>query len=198
MSARHSPRRLLDRLAGACGSSKDTSEMVAHLSWARVIQPHGPPTSQRKCSPSLWFRSGTEDRQDCDETRPAPLMPGGQVPDQASSSNRAGVGNHERTGRSKASKPVIPRVTPAVTNPLPITIRLRWRSSQSYRRLRAPGKAGPYNTSRDQRGGWPRRWLRSRPRDLMQMLPFLTMMTPTWSTASTTRAARPFIGGGRH
>src|SRR3954452_22576258 len=49
-----------------------------------------------------WFRSGTEARQDCDETHPAPLTPGGQAPDQASSSNRAGAGNHERTGRSKA------------------------------------------------------------------------------------------------
>jgi hypothetical protein len=37
-----------------------------------------------------WFRSGTEARQDCDETRPAALTPGGQAPDQASSSNRAG------------------------------------------------------------------------------------------------------------
>src|SRR4051794_9742051 len=41
-----------------------------------------------------WFRSGTEVRQDCDETRQAPLTPGGQAPDQASSSNRAGAGNH--------------------------------------------------------------------------------------------------------
>ena len=49
-----------------------------------------------------WFRSGTEARQDCDETHPAPLTPGGQAPDQASSSNRAGAGDHERTGRSKA------------------------------------------------------------------------------------------------
>ena len=49
-----------------------------------------------------WFRSGTEARQDCDETRPAPLTPGGQAPDQASSSNRAGAGDHERTGRTKA------------------------------------------------------------------------------------------------
>jgi hypothetical protein len=39
-----------------------------------------------------WFRSGTEARQDCDETRPAPITPGGQAPDQASSSNRAGAG----------------------------------------------------------------------------------------------------------
>ena len=30
------------------------------------------------------------------------LTPGGQAPDQASSSNRAGAGNHERTSRSKA------------------------------------------------------------------------------------------------
>ena len=49
-----------------------------------------------------WFRSGTEARQDCDETHQAPLTPGGQAPDQASSSNRAGAGDHERTGRSKA------------------------------------------------------------------------------------------------
>src|SRR4051794_27884019 len=49
-----------------------------------------------------WFRSGTEARQDCDETHPAPLTPGGQAPDQASSSNRAGAGDHERTGRNKA------------------------------------------------------------------------------------------------
>src|SRR4051812_45795038 len=73
-------------------------------------------------SPSLdgtWFRSGTEDRQDCDETRQAPLTPGGQAPDQASYSNRAGAGNHERTGRTKAPRPVIPGVTPAVTNHSP-------------------------------------------------------------------------------
>src|SRR6476619_3980539 len=37
-----------------------------------------------------WSRSATEARQDCDETRPAPLTPSGQAPDQASSSNRAG------------------------------------------------------------------------------------------------------------
>jgi hypothetical protein len=49
-----------------------------------------------------WFRSGTENRQDCDETRQAPLTPGGQAPDQASSSNRAGAGDRERTGRTKA------------------------------------------------------------------------------------------------
>src|SRR4051812_6572713 len=82
-----------------------------------------------------WFRSGTEDRQDCDETHPAPLTPGGQAPDQASASNRAGAGDRERTGRSKAQRPVIPGVTPAVTNPQPSTFRLRWRSSQSIRRL---------------------------------------------------------------
>src|SRR6476619_6316855 len=49
-----------------------------------------------------WSRSATEARQECDETRPAPLTPSGQAPDQASSSNRAGAGNHERTGRTKA------------------------------------------------------------------------------------------------
>src|SRR5687768_15684898 len=64
-----------------------------------------------------WFRSGTEARQDCDETRQARPTPGGQAPDQASSSNRAGAGDHERTSRTKAQKPVIPWVTPAVTNP---------------------------------------------------------------------------------
>src|SRR6187431_2749124 len=53
-------------------------------------------------SDGTWFRSGTEARQDCDETHPAPLTPGGQAPDQASSSNRAGAGDHERTGRNKA------------------------------------------------------------------------------------------------
>jgi hypothetical protein len=58
----------------------------------------------------------------------------GQAPDQASSSNRAGAGNHERTGRSKAYLPVIPGVTLAVTNPQPTTIRLRPRSSQSFHR----------------------------------------------------------------
>ena len=89
-----------------------------------------------------WFRSGTEARQDCDETRPAPLTPGGQAPDQASSSNRAGAGNHERTCRSKARKPVIPGVTPAVTNPQPSTIRLRTRSSQSFRREAATHSYG--------------------------------------------------------
>ena len=35
-------------------------------------------------------------------THPAPLTPGGQAPDQASSSNRAGAGNQQRTVRSKA------------------------------------------------------------------------------------------------
>lgn len=74
-------------------------------------------------SPSLdgtWFRSGTEARQDCDETHPAPLKPGGQAPDQASSSNRAGAGDHERTSRSKAqsqsfrgSRPRSPTHSPA-------------------------------------------------------------------------------------
>ena len=59
---------------------------------------------------------------------------GGQAPDQASCSNRAGAGNHERTSRTQGTKPVIPRVTLAVTNPQPSTIRLRWRSSQSIRR----------------------------------------------------------------
>jgi hypothetical protein len=49
-----------------------------------------------------WFRSGTKDRQDCDETHPAPLTPGGQTPNQASSTNRAGAGDRERTSRSKA------------------------------------------------------------------------------------------------
>src|SRR6478609_7493283 len=49
-----------------------------------------------------WFRSGTEVRQDCDETRKALLTPGGQAPDQASSSDRAGAGDHERTSRTKA------------------------------------------------------------------------------------------------
>src|SRR6187431_836861 len=53
-------------------------------------------------SDGTWFRSGTEARQDCDETHPAPLTPGGQAPDQASSSNRAGAGDRERTGRNKA------------------------------------------------------------------------------------------------
>jgi hypothetical protein len=66
-----------------------------------------------------WFRSGTEDRQDCDETHPAPLTPDGQAPDQASSSNRAGAGDHEWTSRSKARKPVTPGVTPAATNHSP-------------------------------------------------------------------------------
>jgi hypothetical protein len=66
--------------------------------------------------------------------RQALLTPGGRAPDQASSSNRAGAVNHERTGRSKARKQVIPGVTPAVTNPQPSTIRLRRRSSQSFRR----------------------------------------------------------------
>ena len=37
-----------------------------------------------------WFRSGTQARQDCDETHQAPPTPDGQAPDQASSSNRAG------------------------------------------------------------------------------------------------------------
>src|SRR3954451_10313220 len=76
-----------------------------------------------------WFRSETEARQDCDETHPAPPTPGGQAPDQASSSNRAGAGNHERTSRSKAQKPVTPGVTPAATNPQPTTIRLLSRPS---------------------------------------------------------------------
>ena len=35
--------------------------------------------------------------------------------------------------------PVLPGVTPAVTNPQPTTIRLRKRSSQSYRRLTDTG-----------------------------------------------------------
>jgi hypothetical protein len=43
-----------------------------------------------------------EARQDCDETHPAPPTPDGQAPDQASSSNRAGAGDRERTGRNKA------------------------------------------------------------------------------------------------
>src|SRR5680860_754388 len=47
------------------------------------------------------------------------LTPGGQAPDQASSSNRAGASNHERTSRTKAETPVFPRVTPAVTNHSP-------------------------------------------------------------------------------
>src|SRR5680860_1413551 len=47
------------------------------------------------------------------------LPPGGQAPDQASSSNRAGASNHERTSRTKAETPVFPRVTPAVTNHSP-------------------------------------------------------------------------------
>jgi len=63
------------------------------------------------------------------------LTPDGQAPDQASSSNRAGAGNRERTGRSKASTPVIPGVTPTVTDPQPTTIRLHTRSSQSFRRV---------------------------------------------------------------
>jgi hypothetical protein len=45
---------------------------------------------------------GRRFRQDCDETRQALLTPGGQAPDQASSSNRAGAGDHERTSRSRA------------------------------------------------------------------------------------------------
>lgn len=51
--------------------------------------------------------------------------------------NRAGAGDHERTCRSKARKPVFPGVTPAVANPQPTTIRLRTRSSQSFHRLSA-------------------------------------------------------------
>jgi hypothetical protein len=77
---------------------------------------------------------GRKARQDCDETRQAVLTPGGQAPDQASSSNRAGAGDHERTSRSKAQQPVTPWVTLAVTNPQPTTIRLQTPSPQSHRR----------------------------------------------------------------
>ena len=78
-----------------------------------------------------WFRSGTKARQDCDGTHPAPLTPGGQAPNQASSFNRTGASNRERTCRTKGKMPVLPGVTPAVTNPQPTTSRLRRRSSQS-------------------------------------------------------------------
>ena len=37
----------------------------------------------------------------------------------------------------QGTKPVIPGVTLAVTNPQPSTFRLHWRSSQSLRRLKA-------------------------------------------------------------
>jgi hypothetical protein len=49
------------------------------------------------------------------------------------------AGNHEQTRPSESAKPVIPGVTPAVANPPPTTIRLRTRSSQSFRRGWAAG-----------------------------------------------------------
>jgi hypothetical protein len=49
------------------------------------------------CLDGTWFRSGAEIRQDCDQTRRAPQTLDGQAPDQASYSDRAGAGDHERT-----------------------------------------------------------------------------------------------------
>jgi hypothetical protein len=58
---------------------------------------------------------------------PVPLTPSGQAADQASSSNRAGAGNHERTGRTKAHKQSF-RESHRGHHPRPNTLRLRWRS----------------------------------------------------------------------
>ena len=56
----------------------------------------------------------------------------GFIPDQASSSNQ---GRQRRAEKSQQrTKPVIPGITPTVTNPQPSTIRARKRSSQSFRR----------------------------------------------------------------
>src|SRR6187455_1805527 len=75
----------------------DTDDDIDHLAQiGQTVHAFSP------SSDGTWFRSGTEARQDCDETHLAPLTPGGQAPDQASSSNRAGAGDHERTGRNKA------------------------------------------------------------------------------------------------
>ena len=40
---------------------------------------------------------------------------GGQAPDQASNSDRAGAGDRERTSHTEGTRPVKSRVTPAVT-----------------------------------------------------------------------------------
>jgi len=47
---------------------------------------------------------------------------GGQAPDQANSSNRAGAGDHERTSQNEGTQPVIRWVTLAATYPQPSTI----------------------------------------------------------------------------
>ncbi|MCW2737775.1 MAG: hypothetical protein JWN97_2419 [Nocardioides sp.] len=75
----------------------DADDDIDHLAQiGQTVHAFSPPPD------GTWFRSGTEARQDCDETRQAPLTPGGQAPDQASSSNRAGASNREWTGRTKA------------------------------------------------------------------------------------------------
>ncbi len=57
---------------------------------------------------------------------------GGQAPDQASFSNRAGAGDTERTGRTKGTGPIRCGVTPGVTDAQPSRItELRSGYSQS-------------------------------------------------------------------
>jgi hypothetical protein len=83
-----------------------------------------------------------EARQDCDGTRPAPLAPSGQAAAQASAFGRAGAGNHERTSRNKARSQSQRGSRPRSPSHSPPPSGLRWRSSQSHRRVTGAGGAG--------------------------------------------------------
>ena len=77
---------------------------------------------------------------------------GGQAPDQAKSSNRAGAGDHERTSPFKGTKPVRSWVTLIITDPQPSSVTgLRGGSSQSAQDMNRSSSRGAFERSEHSR-----------------------------------------------
>jgi hypothetical protein len=91
---------------------RDTPSVLRLPTWLDQLD-------QRNGAAAWANRPGEPGKTDCDATRKALLAPGGQAPDQASSSDRAGASNHERTSRSEGETRDAPGVTHAVANHSP-------------------------------------------------------------------------------